>query len=380
MRIVQVVSVISPDNRYGGPTTVALNQCRALTSDGHEVILLAGAIGYAGALPRSVSGVDVRMFPVRQLVPGAGFAGISAPAMLPYLRRLIVGADAVHVHLARDLLTLPAAYLALRTRVRYAVQTHGMVDPSKRPLARPVDRLLTRPVLRQAETVFYLTALEARQLREVAGSGIRLRELPNGIERGLPAPTRHSTGPVEVLYLARLHARKRPEAFIDAARTLASRFPGATFRMIGPDEGEGSSVIRAIHRAGLGDRLRWDGPAAPAAARKALDQADLYVLPSIDEPYPMSVLEAMRAGLPVVVTDSCGLAPMIKAAGAGTVVDGQPASLIPAIHRYLEDGEARLDAGRRASALIASRFTMAPVTKTLVESYSGQREKSCGFS
>lgn len=375
MRLVHVVSVISPDNRYGGPTTVALNQCRALASAGHEVLLLAGAMGYPGELPRSVAGVSVRLFPAHQLLPRAGFAGVWAPTMLPYLRRLIRTADAVHVHLARDLLTLPAAYLALRSRVRYALQTHGMVDPSSRLLARPIDRLLTRPVLKHAAAVFYLTALEKTQLREVAGSQISLRALANGIDQGEPAPIRRSTGPAEVLYMARLHPRKRPGVFIDAARTLAASFPEATFRLIGPDEGEGSSVTRAVDRADCGGRLRWDGPATPAQAHSAFDRADLYVLPSVDEPYPMSVLEAMRAGLPVIVTDSCGLAPMIQAAGAGTVVDGDPASVVAAIRRYLEDGEARVDAGRRASALVASRFTMAPITQTLVETYSDQEEK-----
>lgn len=380
MRVVQVVSVISPDNRYGGPATVALNQCKALASDGHDVVLLAAAIGYSGQLPTSMSGVDVRLFPVHQLVPRVGFAGFSAPAMLPGLRKLFSGADAVHIHLARDLISLPAAYLASRSRVRYVTQTHGMVDPSARLLAKPIDHVLTRPVLRRAEAVFYLTALERTQLQDVAGSELRLRELPNGIDPMASVPVRGSTGPVEVLYMARLHARKRPGAFVDAAQSLASEFRDTTFRMIGPDEGEGPSVVRAIDRDGYGGRLCWDGASTPSAARIALDRADLYVLPSIDEPYPMSVLEAMRSGLPVIVTDSCGLAPMIKAAGAGIVVDGNPASLVPAIRRYIVDGKARLEDGRRASALVASRFTMAPIVATLIESYSGQREKLCGSS
>lgn len=373
MKVVQVVSVVSPDNRYGGPTTVALNQCRALTAAGHEVTLLAGAQGFTGRFPDEIDGVAVQLFPARQFIPGVRFAGVAAPSMLRRLGPLLAGADAVHVHLARDLLTLPAAALARLHGMRYAVQPHGMIDPSNRRLAVPLDAALTRPVLRGADAVFYLTPHEARRLREVARGGIRLCKLPNGIAAGGPARSRSAEGRVEVLYLARLHERKRPGAFVAAARELAVSYPRASFRMIGPDEGQGAAVRSAIASAGLGDRLVWEGPMNPGAARSAFDRADLYVLPSVDEPYPMSVLEAMRAGLPVIVTESCGLARAIRQAGAGTVIGEDEAELAPAVAHYLEDGPERLAAGRRAVGLIGSTFTMKPIVETLLAAYAGEK-------
>lgn len=371
MRVVQVVSVISPDNRYGGPSTVAFNQCRALAAAGHDVTLIAGARGYTGKrLPKEIDGVAVRLFPARQLIPGAGFAGVSAPSMFRQLGSLLTDADAVHVHLARDLLTLPVTALALRKGRRYVVQTHGMIDPSVRLLARPLDAVLTRRVLRGASVVFYLTSLEASALREVAGAGLRLCELPNGIAAATQTRERSAHGPVEVLYLARLHERKRPGAFVAAAQELAASYPNAVFRMIGPDEGEGPAVKSAIAEAGLGDRLRWEGATDPAGAQTAFNHADLYVLPSIDEPYPMSVLEAMRAGLPVIVTKSCGLARAIRQAGAGTVIGENEAELTPAVAHYLKDGSERLAAGKRAAELIGSAFTMRPIVETLLAAYA----------
>ena len=55
--------------------------------------------------------------------------------------------------------------------------------------------------------------------------------------------------------------------------------------------------------------------------------ASVYVLPSVREPYPMSVLEAMSVGLPVVVSADCGLAPLVERARCGIVTDRGDASV-----------------------------------------------------
>jgi len=65
--------------------------------------------------------------------------------------------------------------------------------------------------------------------------------------------------------------------------------------------------------------------------------ATVYVLPSEREPYPMSVLEAMAVGLPVVVCDDCGLAAMIAKTGSGIVAAGTGESLADAVSAILAD-------------------------------------------
>lgn len=369
MRILQIVTLISPENAYGGPVTVALNQCRALAQAGHDVTLVAGCKGFEGDLPNIFQGVDVKLFPAHQVLPGAGFAGLAAPRMLAWLKSELPRTDAVHVHLARDFVSLPAASFAQNSGVRTCLQTHGMIDPSDNPLARPLDSILTRRVLRVAHKVFHLTPVEKAGVEAVAGPRVRLEELHNGLdEDSLITPVRHDK--VTVLYLARLQARKRPLEFVAAAKALASRFPQSRFRMVGPDEGQGNQVAAAISQSGLGERLVWDGPADRDGCRAAMAQADVYVLPSVDEPYPMSVLEAMGAQLPVIITESCGLAPAVSAADAGTVTTDQPGAVVEAIARYLEDPQARLAAGERARKLVVEHFSMNPIVEQLIRSYA----------
>ena len=63
-----------------------------------------------------------------------------------------------------------------------------------------------------------------------------------------------------------------------------------------------------------------------------------YVLPSVDEPFPMTVLEAMAAGKPVIVTDSNGLAGAVRDYGAGIVVPGDSAqALVEAMQRLVSE-------------------------------------------
>ncbi|HIW29532.1 MAG TPA: glycosyltransferase [Candidatus Luteococcus avicola] len=369
MKVIQIATVITPENAYGGPTTVALTHCRGLIAAGHDVTLVAGAQGFDGPLPTTFQDVPVKLFPAVQVIPGAGFAGMASPAMLQWLAANAKKADAVHVHLARDFVSLPAASLVQNLGVTTCVQTHGMIDPSDKLLAKPLDAALTRRVLRAARRVFHLTEVERQGVLDVAGPQVSLEELHNGLDaNSMPEPVDHDV--TTVLYLARLQSRKRPMVFVQAARELAPEFPAVRFRMVGPDEGEGAAVKEAIANAGLGDQLVWDGPADRAGCQQAMAEADVYALPSVDEPYPMSVLEALSMRLPVVLTDTCGLAPAIARADAGTVTTNDPSEIAPAIRSYLADDHLRRATADRARKLIEDEFTMEPIVRQLEAAYA----------
>lgn len=364
MRIISIVTLITPDGAYGGPVRVAVNQASALTDLGHQVLLLAGHHGFE-TVPTTVDGFPVRLYPARRLLPGTGFAGLTSPGLLRAVNSLLPGADVVHVHAARDLITLPAAALAARAKVPYFLQTHGMIDPSDRALAKPLDALLTRRLLRGAAGVFHLTDLERLQLTEVAGP-LAFQPLANGVP--LAEPTAQTTG--EVLYLARLAPRKRPLFFVEAARTLHQDFPQARFALVGPDEGEGPAVTEAIHAArGDGTDIEWTGGLPPEQTLTRMSAASIYVLPSIDEPYPMSVLEAMSVGKPVIVTDSCGLAGFITDHEAGLVVDASLPSLIAALRDLLSDPSGAQAMGARGRDAVRQELSMGAIARSLAARY-----------
>jgi glycosyltransferase involved in cell wall biosynthesis len=363
MRILGIVTLVSPNAEYGGPLRVAVNQLVALRDRGHDVVLAGGHRGFDGAPPSDLEGVPTRLFPAHTLVPGTGFAGLAAPGLWRAMRIHADEFDAVHIHAARDLVTLPSARIVQSRGIRTVLQTHGMIDESTNPLAVPLDAALTRPALRAAAHVAYLTPEERDSLGVVSRGAARLAEVTNGVPMGEPRD--HSSTDSRVLYLARLAPRKRPGLFVHAATELAAEFPDSEFVLVGPDEGEAPAVEAAIAASGHSDRIRWDGPVSPGDTSTQMRRAAVFVLPSVDEPYPMSVLEAMAEALPVIVTSSCGLAPFITAHRAGIVVDDSAGALVEAVRTMLRDPGAAADMGRRGRAAVVAERSMDAVAERL---------------
>ncbi|WP_454175588.1 glycosyltransferase [Gordonia sputi] len=375
MRILQILPVYSRHGEYGGPSTVAINQSVALAQLGHDVTLVAGDLRSKD--PASVVGVHLVRFPIVTVGPGRSFTRICAPRMLHWLRQHGESFDIAHVHLSRDFVSLPAARLLLATKIPTCVQTHGMINPRKSPIHRGVDALFTKPVLRQAFRSFYLNDVERVKLHKAVGVQPRYELLINGVQASEFVPPRSSDQgrAPEVLFLARLHRRKRPETFARAAAALTCDYE-AQFTIIGPDEGEGQPLDRLLERlseeygSGVVARIRRREPVAGVAVAARLREADIYVLPSINEPLPMSVLEAMAEGLPVIVTDTCGFADLVRDADAGIVVDETVEGLVKAIATMLEDLNSARAQGRRGHQAVRAHWSVSSVALQLEQCYA----------
>ncbi|MET9688391.1 glycosyltransferase [Streptomyces sp. NPDC006514] len=370
MRVLHAVTLHSPSHAFGGPVRVALNLAKGLRARGHEARLLALGEGF-DQWPTAVEGVPAQLFPARRLLP-LGFSGMTSPALLASAGRLVRDADVVHVHLARDLVTLPVALAALRAGKPLVLQTHGMVDPSEKLLAKVLDAVAVRRLLRGADAVLYLTPHEREGLDAVVGAPPLAQAVR--LVNGTPAQEERPplSGPPRILYSARLQARKRPVDFVDAAPAVLAAHPDAHFVVAGPDEGELAAVRARIGALGLADRFTVPGALSSAEVLTELRRAHVYVLPSVDEPFPMSVLEALSVGVPTVVTHSNGLARDIARTGAGHAVDPGPAGVATAVLDLL-DPTANHEASRSARELAAKSFSMDAVLDTLLPVYEGIR-------
>lgn len=368
VKVLQIATLVTPDGAYGGPIRVAINQTRALREAGHQVELIAGSKGFEQPPPTTFDGTNLRLFPARS-VPKLGFSGTFSPGLHRWLAENISSADVVHIHMGRDLVTLPSALLAKKFGVPFVLQTHGMVVPSRHPLAGIIDHALTIPALAAASQTLYLTPEEKDGVKAVCAAVSAMTHLPNGVPISrLPSVTMPREN-VEVLFLARLHERKRPLMFVEMARQLHTEFPHARFTLVGPDGGDGAAVVDAIHSMNASAFVTWEGAVAPDETSERIRNCDLYVLPSINEPFPMSVLEALAEGKPVIVTDTCGLAPAVADARAGTVVDESQKALTAAARKFLSDENWRKRAGVNAKSLSETRFSMTNIVTQLERVY-----------
>ncbi|MFJ8967443.1 MULTISPECIES: glycosyltransferase [Streptomyces] len=378
MKILHVVTLHTPDHAFGGPTRVAFNLSRVQRAAGDDARVMALGDGFPdGELPSLVEGVPVHLFQARHLLPMFEVSGITSATLLRTARRMMRGADLVHVHLMRDLVTLPTALLALASRTPLVVQTHGMIDPTEKKVAQLTDLLGVRKVLREADAVLHLTEMERVDVNDVAAPVplTRTVRLVNGVRPQERKPARDPGRPPTVLFLARIQERKRPEDFVSAMPHVLARHPDARFVLAGPDTGALAGTLALARKLGVADSLDHVGPLEHDQVLAADREADVYVLPAIEEPFPVSVLEAMSVGTPVVITRTCGQAPDVAGAGAGRVIDsrvGEDAAnarkVADAILELLEP-EAAERAGKAAWELVNEQFTIEAVTATLRRTY-----------
>lgn len=364
MRILQVVTLLSPDGAYGGPTRVALNQGAELRARGHEVTIVGATRGYR-VVPTELNGVPVKLFAARTFVPGTRFAGLGAPGLSRWFHSNRSRFDIVHLHFSRDLIMVRMALAARRHRIPYVLQTHGMVVPSSHPLATPLDAMWTRKLLRDAGAIFYLNPQERDQLIAVGGGQLRLRALGNGVP---DYPAAHPLpGPPEVLFAARMHPCKRPIAFVEMAKSLLDAGIDARFTLIGPDAGEGYALRAALDGE---TRISWEGALPPTALPQRMAAASVYVLPSARDAYPMTVLEAMSVGVPVVVSDAVGLAQLVSRARCGVVVDHRVSTLAAGVKSILADRSLAQAMGKRGRDAVHAEYGMRAVGERLLDTYA----------
>jgi len=201
-----------------------------------------------------------------------------------------------------------------------------------------IDRLWVKRTLEGATAVFALQQHESDEIKRIAPS-VQTVELPNGID--LPVTSEgwradNLSDPV-VLFLARLHPRKRVSAFLEMARILSDEGVAARYRVVGPDGGDLVEAQRLVRRYELGDRVTFVGSLQGEAVAREYRNSAVYVLPSVNEPFPMTVLEALSLGVPTVVTDTCFIAPMLEDSGAAVISGPQPEVLAESVEAILRE-------------------------------------------
>jgi glycosyltransferase involved in cell wall biosynthesis len=363
MKVLQIVTLISTTGAYGGPTAVAIQQCSELRRRDAQVELVAGWIERS---PAPANWLDSPITSVRlhRWIPGANFAGLMSWTWLRAIWAALGRADVVHVHFSRDIAILLAVTLARMRRVPYVLQTHGMIAADRRRRSRVLDHLLVVPALQGAASVLHLTPVEAEALSSISRGRARLVRLVNGVAVAGPKVPRTADVPV-VLFAARLHPRKRVLDFAQAAAQLTDRGVKASFIVAGPDQGDLPALTQLIASSSLVDVLRYVGPKGPAEMSALLAAVDLYVLPSVAEPFPMSVLEAMAVGTPVVITTDCGLADMFTESGAARVIEPSLPGLTAAMGELIQDKDLRETYGVKGQSFVHDNLSIAMVVEEL---------------
>jgi len=113
-----------------------------------------------------------------------------------------------------------------------------------------------------------------------------------------------------VTFLGRITFQKGPDYFVEAAAKVLKRVPNVRFVMAGSGDMM-NHVIRRVARLGIADRFHFTGFLRGDDVDKMFQLSDVYVMPSVSEPFGISPLEAMRSNVPVIISKQSGVAEVL---------------------------------------------------------------------
>jgi glycosyltransferase involved in cell wall biosynthesis len=314
--------------------------------------------------PRS-SDISDHAFAYRRVGLTAAFF---SPGMWAVASSLVREHDVVHGHgLYTAVNWCFGSQIRRRTECKLVYHPHGMFEPyilSRSRLKKTVAHWLYETAnVRSAQLWRALTTTEADQIRAIV-PGARVVVVPNGVR--VPARAAEPTGGLRQMgYLGRLHEKKGITTLIAAWAGVEQSHPGWELVIAGP--GDPDYLRQVVAAARRVPRVRIE-PAITGQAKEAfLAGLSLFVLPSVSEGFPMAVLEAMAAGVPVIATDRSN-APALEAHDAGWTCASDQASITATLRRALrtDDGELR-EMGLSGRRLVSSEFNWDRATRTLLD-------------
>jgi glycosyltransferase involved in cell wall biosynthesis len=206
-------------------------------------------------------------------------------------------------------------------------------------------------------------------LQEIVGDG-RVELIDNGARvEGLPEPE-GPHDPPRVLYVGLLTERKGVVDLAAASQILHERGVLHELWLLGGTPDEGPDAEQRV-RTQLNDRVRLLGTREPAEMADVYAQADVFCLPSWWEAMPLSVLEAMASGLPVVATDVGDVSRQVLHGRTGYVVPPHaPQELANALQLLLGDAERRRAMGAAGRQHVTRVFSFNRTVERLSEAYA----------
>lgn len=361
MRILNVTETYAPFLEFGGPPVKVRALSEGLARMGHQVNVLTADWGLEKRLPPDceASGWDRSPFGWRHAENGVQSIYLPTwfryrtlswnPAVKRYCRARLQNFDVIHIFGLYDLLGPAVAAAARERQIPYVVEPIGMFVPIVRNvwLKRMYHSLVGWHLLAGAGAVI---ATSRQELEELAAAGVSREKIVlrrNGVDQPSSFPPRgkfrSALGIPEqaklILYLGRLSPKKSPDLLLEAFAQLPERVGENTLTLAfaGPDDsGLQDRLAHSASQLGIASRVKFCGPLFGEDKWAAYRDADVFVLPSQNENFGNTAAEAIAAGTPVVVTEKCGIAPLLKNI-AGLVVEHEAASISDALRRLLNE-------------------------------------------
>jgi glycosyltransferase involved in cell wall biosynthesis len=308
-----------------------------------------------------------------------GGAGVGAftmsPALWYWLSRSHRRYDYVHIHGLLNPISSIAATICARGGRPFAIRPFGTLSRytfqyRRAFLKRAYFVTLDRPNLRRAAALHFTTESERDEaVWHGLAFGHRSFVIPPPYIGAADDTTRRlPRRGITVLFMGRLHPVKNLEALIAAWDHVRTACPSARLIIAGDgDDRYACSLRSAVRARSLEGSIEFRGFQTGQAKADLLQLVDVFVLPSHHENFGITVLEAIAAGVPVVLSPAVQLATFVLEHGLGAVAR-TPTELATAIVHFLRDANA--DRARAGRNIVAEHFSPRAVGQQLLGMYA----------
>jgi len=392
VKILHVIHSVNPAN--GGPIEGIKQLAVATTRLGFEIEVVC--------LDRP-DAPWLKEFPLTVHALGPSYLSYGyCPRLIPWLKAHCRDFDFVVVNGIWQFTSFAARHVLRKRGIPYFVFTHGMLDPwfkEHYPL-KHIKKWLYWPwaeyrVLRDATAVLF-TCLEEKilarntfwlyQCHEAVvsygtggwqGDAVAQKQL--FLEKFPQLQNKR-----QILFLGRMHEKKGGDLLVDAFHRLLLEKPDARLHlvMVGPDDNAFARKLKKmIESKGIGDHVTWTGMLTGDEKWGAFQAAEVFILPSHQENFGISVAEALSASLPVLISNKVNIWREIEQANAGLVATDDEEGTYSLLTRWMDLGaQEREEAGIRARACFMENFEIMGAAKSLLKVYGDFLQYKAGIN
>lgn len=306
-----------------------------------------------------------------------------SPALNRALGDEVKWADIVNVHTLWSHTTMAASRSCSAAHVPYVLRPCGMLDiwslAQKQWKKRVYASLVENRTINRAGALWFSSEEERLSSKAfnyqspdfVLPLGVTLADYQQLPQKGLfRRKFLNSANNRILLFLGRITPVKQLNLLIRAYASIANDFRDVVLVIAGPDEGGLLYELKKLAEdLDLREKVIFPGGLQKEDVVNALTDADAFILPSLHENFGVAAIEAMAAGVAVIVTDRVGLASFVSSARAGVVVQPDQASLASGIRSLLGSPTDAEEMGKRGRAIALDRFTWDAIVPQVTEAY-----------
>lgn len=385
MRVLQIVPYFYPAWAYGGPAKLVYDTSFFFASQGHQVtVYTSDSYDAHRRMPKKkrieTQNVVIRYFRNIHNTLAYKFNIFFTPGLYVLAIREIPTFDVVHIHDFYTPQNFWVALLAKMYNVPYVMSVHGCLE-DKRLVQRSIFKkiyllMFGNWMLQNAAMAIATSTNEYQAYQQFGVNKKRIFLLGHGVDKQefitslSKQASRKKLGlkqnKMVITFLGRIHRIKGLDLFTKAIALMKDS--SVQFVIAGSDDGFLPELKRLIKQYKLENSVKLLGTCFGEAKARLFKATDIFVYPSYSEGFSLGILEALAAGLPLVITTGCHFE-LVKKEGAGLIVEPNEKAIAAALESLVNSGTKRATMARKAVKLIDKHYSMKKIGNDLLSLY-----------